>query len=75
MCQVLQAEKCCRKRNFTLTKWQNKVDFAKFMKIINPLVPVGYEICNSQLDTSHLFPLDSGKNRFFLEEGGGVKQG
>lgn len=71
MCQVLQAEKCCRKRNFTLTKWQNKVDFAKFMKIINPLVPVGYEICNSQLDTSHWFLLDmySSKNRFFLEGG------
>ena len=49
--------------------------FCKIYEIINPLVPVGYEICNSQLDTSHLFPLDSGKNRFFLEEGGGVKQG
>ena len=45
------------------------------MKIINPLVPVGYENCNSQLDTSHWFPLDSGKNRFFvLEEGGGGGQ-
>ena len=53
MCQVLQGEKFCRERNFTLIKWQKKGDFAKFMKIINPLVPVGYEICNSQLDTSH----------------------
>lgn len=44
------------------------------MKIINPLVPVGYEICNSQLDTSHWFPLDSGKKSFFFEEGGGGAQ-
>ena len=56
---------------FYINKMAEQSRFCKIYEIINPLVPVGYEICNSQLDTSHWFLLDmySSKNRFFLEGG------